>query len=237
MKTLFLVGSAIHTRFGVFSAEERLEQTLGSLQSIRGKVPDAKIILSDSGAESPLTEEDKKSLTPFVNALISYHDDEQVQAIYRSTENWDIVKSYTELLCTAKTLSHLLSFPALMEGVDRIYKLSGRYRLADSFSLDAFQPDRYAFARRRKSQFEAKVTGGLSCQLMTRLWSWPANRTGLVLARYNLMLEDFSESLKIGQYRDIEHLMLRYFEGPLLQELDTIGVMGALGPNGVVVQD
>lgn len=239
MKTLFLVGSALHTKFGVFSAKQRLEQTLNTLKSIREKIPDAQIILSESSGESSITEEETAILNPYLLGMINYHNDEQVKQIYKSTDNWDIVKSYTELIITGKTLDFIVSRPQLLENIDRVFKLSGRYFLSNDFSLDNFKNDRkYIFANRKNSQFSSEITGGLKFQFMSRLWSWPSNRTTLVFYRYNLMVEEFGIALEIGQYKDIEHLLFRYYgDHPNTLELPRIGVSGALGPNGTIVSD
>ena len=119
--------------------------------------------------------------------------------------------------------------------------MSGRYLLNDGFIPATYDAsalsDKYVFGVRRTSQFPITVTNGLSQQVMSRLWSWPANKTNLVKSRYELMVEDFSGTMHKGQYRDIEHLLLRYFDGPFLQELPVVGVEGLLGPNGIQVKD
>jgi hypothetical protein len=239
IKTLFLIGSALHTKHGVYSAEQRLEQTINTLKSVKDKIPDAQIILSESSGESSITEEESAILKPYLLGLINYNTDIQVQQIYKSTDNWDVVKSYTELLVTGKTLDFVVSRPKLLENIDRVFKLSGRYFLSDGFSVETFEHrNKYMFAARRNSQFPAQVTGGLNFQFMSRLWSWPADRTALVFYRYNLMLEEFSSALEIGQYKDIEHLLFRYFGNhPNTLELSKIGVSGNLGPNGIKVTD
>ena len=41
----FVVTSAVNSKFGVYSPEERLAQTVITLQNIKFRVPDAKIIV------------------------------------------------------------------------------------------------------------------------------------------------------------------------------------------------
>ena len=238
MNSLFIVTSALHTKHGIYSSEERLNQTLETLYSVRKHLPDARILLCECSGKKGISGAEAEQLKPHVNGLFNYHDDKQVQDIYNSTDNWDIVKSYTELTVFGKTLDFILNQqPHLLNGIDRVFKLSGRYRLNDAFNIDQFAGDNYIFANRRNSQFPPQVTNGLGEQLMSRLWSWPANRTSLVFYRYTLMNEDFVGSINRGHYRDIEHLLFKYFSGPFLQEIPTIGVEGNLGPNGILVQD
>jgi hypothetical protein len=246
MKTLFTISSALHTKHGKFSSEERLNQTLDTLTSIRTRVPDAIININESSGESSITSEEFEKLKSYgANQITDYSKDPQVIQIYKSTDNWDIVKNLTEMLIMTKSLlpdgawddfTKITSFPS-----DRVFKLSGRYQLNNDFDLSKYDDpklnDKYVFAFRRQSQFPANITGGLSQQLMSRLWSFPTNRIKLVFYRYNLMLEDFQTSLSSGKYRDIEHLLLKYFNGPNLVEFPIIGVSGHLGPNGQQVSD
>lgn len=248
MKTLFLVLSAIRTKHGCFSYDQRLEQTLDTIKSIRKKVPDAIININESSAEGFLTtEEFEKLKNAGANGIYDYSKDPQVQQIYKATENWDIIKNYTEMLITAKSLLSTGSYEDFKtvsyhnHYIDRVFKLSGRYQLSESFDINNFTyealNDKYIFTNRRSSQFPSNITGGLTHQLMSRLWSWPMNKTKLVYARYELMIEHFVTMINKGLYVDIEHLMLKYFDGPNLVELPNIGVTGKLGPNGIIVSD
>jgi hypothetical protein len=63
-KFLFLVGSAINhfkeDDLSAFNAEERFQQTLDTLQSIKDKVPDAYILIYEA-SETPIKQEYKIS--------------------------------------------------------------------------------------------------------------------------------------------------------------------------------
>lgn len=242
MNTLFIVGSAIHTKHGQFTAEQRLEQTKNTLQSITLAVPSAKIILNESSAQKSLSDLEIAQLSPYFTVLATQSADPTIQKIYQSTDNYDIVKSYTELVSTIRILESAVSAPdSLLNDADRVFKLSGRYTIDSDFDLTPYEnpalANKYIFAARRYSQFSPQITNGLQFQLMSRLWSWPAKSTGLVLARYQIMLEDFGTSLDKGQYRDIEHLLFKYFEGPNLHEFAKIGVTGQVAPTGQTVKD
>lgn len=241
MQPLFFVTSAIHTSHGKFSAEERLNQTITTLESIKNKVPDSRIILLDSSATESLNNIEGEKLKPYLAGLLNFHEDQQVQDIFKMAgANWDVAKNLTEINVFIKALDFVIrKQPQLLEEVNRVFKLSGRYILNDNFSLETHlkAEENYVFATRRTSQFPANVTGGLTQQVMSRLWSWNPTKTAYVFFRYNLMLEDFLSSMNKKQYRDIEHLLFRYFEGPNLLEIPIIGVEGKLGPNGIVVKD
>jgi hypothetical protein len=242
-KPLFLVSSAIKTRHGKFSAQERLDQTIKTLESIKSKASDARILLIECSAESSVTDEESKKLEPFIEGLLNYHPDNQVQEIYKMAgDNWDVAKNFTELVVYGKALDFIVrQQPQLLNDVSRVFKMSGRYLLNDNFDLskhlDPVMEEKYIFATRKASQFPAAVTGGMTNQLSTRLWSWPTNKTALVFFRYNIMIETFIGNLAQQRYVDIEHLAFHYFSGPYLSELPLIGVEGLLGPNGNQVKD
>ena len=82
-KSLFLVSSAIHTRFGVYKKYERVEQTIDTCKSIRERVPDADIIILDGG-EKDLAEDEKKLLSPYIDGFYSFADAENVKQVQKS---------------------------------------------------------------------------------------------------------------------------------------------------------
>src|SRR5271157_4321870 len=127
MKTLFLCTSAIHTHFGKFSTDERMEQTIATLESIKTKVPDAKIIVIECSGEQSITVEESERLKPYVEGVLNFYHDQQVQDIYTSiTENWDIVKNMTEMVVFGKALDFIIhQQPHLLNDIDRVFKISG----------------------------------------------------------------------------------------------------------------
>jgi hypothetical protein len=243
MKTLFLVSSAIHTQHGVFSAEQRLEQTIATMESIKAKDADARILLVESSAKQSVTDEEADKLKPYIEGLLNFHPDVQVQEIYSfAAQNWDVAKNLTELVVYGKALDFIIrQQPELLQDVSRVFKMSGRYLLNENFDLskhiDPAMHESYIFATRRTSQFPPIVTDGLGYQVMSRLWSWPPAKTAMVFFRYNVMLEHFIGLMGQKKYADIEHLLFKYFNGPFMVELPTIGVEGQIGPNGAQVKD
>jgi len=243
MKPLFICTSALHTKHGVFTAEQRLAQTIQTFESIKAKVPDSRILLIESSGESSITEEESEKIKPYVEGILNYNPDQQVQDVYKLyINNHDITKNLTELCVFGKALDFILrQQPHLLNDVDRVFKMSGRYILNDDFDLskhiDPAMAESYIFSSIRNSQFPPEVTSGLTKQVMSRLWSWNPTKTALVFFRYNLMMEDFIGTINSGKYRDIEHLLLHYFNGHYLKELSIIGVNGQIGPNGNMVFD
>ena len=242
-KTLWLCSSALHTKHGVFSTEQRLEQTISTLESIKKIDPNARILIIESGAEASITEEESEKLKPYIEGLLNFNPDNQVQEIYKMAgDNWDVAKNLTELVVFGKALDFIIrQQPELLEGIDRVFKISGRYKLNENFDIskhiDQKMNESYIFATRRPSQFPSIVTDGLTHQVMSRLWSWPTQKTAMIFFRFNIMIEDFIGTMAQKKYRDIEHLLFKYFSGPYMVEIPVIGIEGEIGPNGTLVKD
>lgn len=234
MKPAFIVTSAINTKFGVFSAEERLAQTLDTIKSIRIRVPDPVIFLVEMSAVS-LTKEQKDTLQASVDAVVDCSADGSVTEIYKS-DNWDIVKNLTEILCFGETLPLIEQY---VGNCDRIFKVSGRYLLNENFLPNAYDayPDKIVFARRRTSQFSPLTTGGVTEQYMSRCWSFPTSELRNVTEMFKEMRTSMLDRVQAGGYIDIEHLLFQKVDPTRVVELDTIGVEGNIGPNGNFVKD
>jgi len=237
MKSLFLMTSAINTKFGVYSPEQRFAQTFNTINSIKLYAPGADIALIEM-AGVPLTPEQLDKLKPHVRLVFDFTGDEEVKGIYESTDNWDIVKNCTEVMITAKVLRSLMSTGQTVN-YDRLFKITGRYELNENFNYSYFDtvPDRIVFLDRKTSQFPPQVTGGLTEQLMTRLFSWPADSTEAMAETYEEGFLAMAERLSEGGYIDIEHMMLKFLPEGQLTEIPKLGLSGLLGPNGMKVDD
>ena len=230
-----MITSAINTKFGVYTSAERLKQTLVTIESIRSRVPDAKIFLIESAA-IPLTTEQEYALDKAVDVLIDFTQDADVQEIFKS-DNWDVVKSTTEVMCFTRALRMCLD-DGDFDDIDRIHKISGRYTLNDNFDLARYDqyPDRIITTRKHQSQFPFSVTG-VELQYMSRLWSWPKDLTETVIDVYNEGLAYIANRISQGGYCDIEHMLYKYLPADLITEVGPIGLSGNIGPNGAPVND
>ena len=237
-KHCFVVTSAVNSKFGVYSPAARLQQTITTLSTIKSWVPDAKIIVMECTG-TPLTESQSDLLEERSDLLIDFSEDAEVQAIYNSTDNWDIVKNSTEILCFGKTLRLCLDDGDL-DGCDRIHKMSGRYILNDKFneSLPIYEKyaDRIIIGEKYKSQFPPGVTG-IDLQYMARLWSWPADITERIIKVYEDSLYYLADRVKQGGYADIEHVLYKFLPADLVTEIPVLGVEGSIAPNGQPIQN
>jgi hypothetical protein len=234
MQNLFIITSAVNTRFGAFSKEVRLSQTLATIHSVQTRAPNSKIVIFESSGV-PLDEETLKVLQDNSDELINFSNEENVQGIYNATDSWDIVKNLCELMCFHNGLKTLRTHD-IMSDVDRIFKLSGRYQLNENFDTSAYDPRMIVTTKKYNSQFPLDLVG-VEFQRMSRLWSWPKTLNERVIVFYNTAVKEMREKLSEGKYIDIEHLLYKHLPDYLVQEIQPIGVEGNLGPSGVLVKD
>lgn len=233
-----LITSAINAKFSVYGAEERFNQTLETIKSVRERIPNAVICLTDCGIPG-LTDEQAKKLTADVDKFVDFSNDSNVIWIRDNINEQDIVKNLTEL-SVVHSFFQLASDEKFFEGCDRIFKVSGRYSLTDRFRIEEYDDprigDKYVVSKRMMSQFAHGITG-VDQQYMLRVYSFGANR----INEFILLLEDMSEHMQDlvnnKRYIDIEHLWYKFLPKKDVIEFDRTGVTGHIAPNGVVIEN
>jgi hypothetical protein len=237
VKHAFVVTSAINSKFGVFDPEQRLKQTVATIDSIRARVPDARVIVMECCGE-PILPAQKLLLEQAADHFVDYSTDPTVQALY-DNDNWDVVKNGTEIMCFGRVLKDIMLHPVL-EGVTRIHKMSGRYVLNDKFDLGLYTQDqivdKMVIGFKYNSQFPPGVTM-VPLQYMARLWSWPVSRMDEVIKVYEDSFIFFAERLSAGGYVDIEHVLYKFLNPNNLVEIENLGVEGFIAPNGQPIQN
>lgn len=238
---LFIVTSAINSKFGVFTPEQRLEQTVGTITSIKNKLPTAKIVIMEC-CGTPITDAQAEALKSVSDYFIDMSCDADVQALY-DNDNWDVVKNGTEIMCFGRVLNELKNDPELSDkfkDVTRMHKMSGRYILNDMFDPELYEQtdnrDRIIIGPKYRSQFAESVTTQ-PWQYMARLWSWPVSRLDEVIEIYENSLVFFAERLAAGGYVDIEHVLARFINPDNVREIQNLGVEGCIAPNGTPIKN
>jgi hypothetical protein len=209
---LFLVTSAVATEFG---NGDRLTETIGTLESIR-KAIDAKIWLLDA---SPLPW-DTKPVEGIVDRFLPIFD-VTCQNIVESGYGMSFVKSATECHLMRRALKDIMP-----NQYDRIYKISGRYRLTGHFT--PHDGRNFTFLRPRPTglSVEQCETNGM---IMTRLYSFSGNLTDVA----SHVIEQISDYIwrvySRGGVTDIEHGYFKYLPRHHAWFVDHIGVAGRIG--------
>ena len=238
IKHLFVVTSAINSRFGVYKPEQRLQQTIETINSIRARVPDAGIAIMECTGVSP-TAEQEQVLRENCDYFLDYTTSPDVQAIYSSTDNWDVVKNGTEILVFGRALE-VLKNNNIVQEYDRVHKMSGRYLLNNEFDVDLYEldqiQDQIVIGHSQASQFRPEITQ-VDRQYMARLWSWPAALNDEIVQVYKDSFAFFTSRVDNGGYVDIEHVLYKFLNRDHLTEVETLGVEGTIAPNGVAIRN
>jgi hypothetical protein len=232
---LFVVSSAIYANWGVYNTQERLAQTIGTCRSIRDHVPNCDIILLDGGTKN-LEQEEQNQIKDHINTFYSFAEAENVKQI-QSVQNWDIVKNMIEIMIFGSYYSGAKD--TLISKYKRIFKMSGRYVLNDDFDLEKHMAvkDKIVVRGPYTSQFNAQITGGVTLQYMSRLWSFDASLIDYIAEVYKQMFDHMQNRLQEGGYIDIEHMMFYHLRSDLIEFIPKIGVEGNIAPNGVGIKE
>jgi hypothetical protein len=232
----FMITSAINTKFGVYSSEQRLEQTLDTIKSIWKRVPNPHVFLIEMGA-IPLTDDQRTLLSTKVDGIVDFNNDQDVKDIFNGSDNWDWVKNATEVMCFKQAIE-MLREDGKFDDVDRIHKISGRYTLSDNFDIKRYDqhPDKIFVKAAMHSQFPLQVTR-INKQYMSRLWSWPKELTDQIITAYEDGFVYIAERIADNGYCDIEHMLYKFLPAEHVLEVEMSGVTGNIGPNGMRIDD
>lgn len=236
----FIVTSAINTPYGVFSADERYQQTLLTIRSIQSHFDPARILISDISPDMI----DARYLQGLIDLrcdVITMHDDPTVKLFYHcSDDHGQWVKTPGEIYAMIQAMQHLGDLTAQ----DRVWKISGRYQL--TADLDAQQhriPAHMVIMRSLPPVIYFNIENPIdrtvwsTRQFNTRLYSFCGGMRDAMMERYHNMYHFVISLYGALQFIDMEHVMYRFCHDLPLRELDVMGVGGYQGPNGSWIQE
>ncbi len=244
-KNIVLLTSALYTNYGIYRPEERIEQTLETAQSARKYIPNSVIILVDNSKVDVQNDVSPnfEALMDAVDYYVDNSDDEDIKYFHNNVQNYDIGKNAMEAMGLFKALNYIYNNPEMMEEVNaagRIFKLSGRYQVTDKFSIDAFDNDntkgKYVF-KKAQPAWIAPADTGVTTLLQTRLWSFTPDLMVATLQMYQQIIENMISTFNNNKYIDNEHSMSKFIPRDKLVELDVVGLMGNIAPNGMMIID
>lgn len=235
-ESLFLVSSALTTKHGVYHRSTRIRQTNETLLSIRKYCPAADIVIIDGG-ERDLESYEKSLLFKEALEFKSFADDATVKSI-QTVPSHDIVKNMIEIYIFSKYYEFMFN-NEWHKKYKRFFKLSGRYTLNENFNYEKHLScaNGIAISNVRNSQFNPELTGNVSLQYMSRLWSFDSSLLSYIVDTYIKMFNDMKSRVESGGYIDIEHLLYKHLDKNLITNFDVLGVRGNLAPNGVEVSE
>jgi hypothetical protein len=227
MTSHFIITSAIHTSYGKCSTEERIEQTRETLNSIETYAPESSVVIIDCGEKSV-----NKNL--FDCEVIDYTTHQEIQVhlqeylrTNRDLEPDIIIKSMLEIMMFGDYLKNLTS------SYDRIFKISGRYKLNSNFNyqkhLEAKNKVIILPPYTSQHLYNFNVTSSMFLY-MTRCWSFDSSLVLKIIETYDKMKKDILYASRTEKQADIEHLIYRHLNKKIVSHINVMGVEGYWAP-------
>jgi hypothetical protein len=147
------------------------------------------------------------------------------------------LKSPSELYLMEQFL-HLVD----MKDDDRVFKISGRYKLSDKFDIATHTSDKAVFGPKFKScMYFDKDTGKefeplTEWQYRTRLYSFPGSMIPEMKDKYYQMINFFWELYKTS-FSDVEHVMYKFMDHDKVQEVPIVGLTGIFAERDQLVDE
>ena len=165
MNDLVLVISVINTgkvewsytkTRSTYSAEERYNQSLQTIDSIRKYLPGAKILFVEC---SDIPSEYIDTLRSKVEYFVYQYDISEAREVCIKSNNKGLGEATQTKLAIEYIIQNNLTF-------NRLFKISGRYFLTDKFISDNYKMDAYTFKKRAN-------TGNHIISISTVVYSFP----------------------------------------------------------------
>ena len=245
MKNIVLLTSAVYTNYGIYNPQDRIKQTLDTAKSAKKYIPGAVIILVDNSkvdVQNDISPEFEELLDT-VDWYIDNSDDADIQYFHNNVQNYDIGKNAMEAMGLFKAMTYINNDAEMKKEVEdatRIFKLSGRYQVTDKFDITAFDnentKDKYVFKKAQPSWINPADTG-VNTLLQTRLWSFTPGLFTSTINMYKNIIENMVSMFNSGKYIDNEHSMSKFIPKDKLVELEIVGLVGNIAPNGMMIID
>lgn len=244
-KHTVLVTSAVYSNYGIFTPQQRIEQTLATVKSAKQYLPNSTIILIDNSKVDVQNDNSTEfnELVELVDYYIDNSDDVDIKHFHNNVKNYDIGKNSMECLGMFKALTYMSTDPEIMEAITsskRIFKLSGRYELTDKFDVSQFDnadtADKYVFKKSQPSWIPLADTG-VDHLLQTRLWSFTPSLFVDTTNLFQTIINNMFATFNAGKYIDVEHSMAKYVPKTKLIEIESVGLKGNIAPNGMLIVD
>jgi len=244
-KNIVLLTSALYTNYGIYDPKQRIQQTLETAKSAKKYIPGAVVVLVDNSKVDVQNDDSDEinELIDLVDYYIDNSDDADVQYFHNNVSNYDIGKNAMEAMGLHKALTYIYSEPEMkaeLESADRVFKLSGRYQVTDKFDIKKFDnadtKGKYVFKKAQPAWIPSADTG-VTTLLQTRLWSFGPDMLEETIAVYQKIIENMINLFNSQKYIDNEHSMSKFIPKDQLVELEVVGLMGNIAPNGMMVID
>lgn len=247
-KFLFLVGSAVNhfqeNDLSAFKAEERFQQTLDTIQSIKDKVPNAYILIYE-GSETPIKQEYKDKFIEQSDLFLECGNDPYMKVLYENLHidpnKFVFVKSMLECRCLQIVLNHM-SEHNIFSDVTRVFKLSGRYTLNENFDIADYKTRflmnkyvmKYYDYKERFEDNENLYANIYGCKgsIVTGLWSFDRFLFNDIFSVLQKSFEYMERAIQLTAGIDIEHSFYHFIDRDKILNVPVLGLDLIKGMDG-----
>jgi hypothetical protein len=237
-KFLFIVTSSI-IPFKVgstHSPQERFEQTLDTIKSIREKVPNSVIWITESSAVK-LPEKYSIELMKQSDYYVEHYDDEVLKQLYENLdkcpEKFDFGKSLLETRSLFNTFVQIQDLD-----FTRAFKISGRYTLNDEFDIGDYESrilnNYYVMQVHQMKDDLFNLLCGVAGQVTTGLWSFDKSLLNETIQMYQKCFSYMDTMMSYTGGIDIEHSIYKWIDHSKVIKIPSLGVNRNHGPSGEI---
>lgn len=218
-ESIFVVTSTINTNIGRIHRSERFLQTIETLESIKNHAPDSKIIFVENSL-FPIGDQECQ----VISGLVDFYIDIGSRSLVR----------YFNIYGTKGAGESIMLLVALdlieknKISADRIFKLSGRYKLSTSFDLAEYYNSNFD----NKLIFKKRHLFLNKFCLDTRLWSFCSS-----LLNYSRTLLQESFRLLLFTGCTIEEAIFKNIDLNYLVEFEKIHCEGYLAECNMLIKE
>lgn len=252
-KFLFLVGSALNhfdaENISEYTTEERFEQTLDTIKSIKDKDPDAYICIYE-GSETPIKEEYKQKFIELSDLFVECGHDPYMKSLYENVHNdpnkFTFVKSMLECRCLQIVLNYMMEHN-IFNDVTRVFKLTGRYKLNEYFDSNDYKTKllmnkyvmKYYDYEERFENIENLYATLYGCKgsIVTGLWSFDRFLFNDIFNVLERSFQYMERAIQMTAGIDIEHSFYHFVDRDKILNVPVLGltmIKGMSGENGGV---
>lgn len=225
---LFLVTSCINTSLGIFTPQQRFEQTIKTINSIRQYAPNSKIFITDNSYEKELNENVYKYFTGICDLVANLSQEENCKKLNKVG-----LKSAADTMLTLKMIEILLTNKdglKILNSSRFLYRISGRYTLTNKFIENNYVNNFGKFVLKRHDTWrEDKSIDGL---YITRLMGFCPSLCSIFHGALAKSIETI-----VNENVDMEHGVYKNIDKKYVKLIDTLGVSGYVAPNGQLHED
>lgn len=235
---IFMVTSACMNDYGVYSAEQKFDQLLQTIQSIKNYSQQPTIVVVESSTKPLGT-----SLLCHLTSLqdIVYYQCAGDNRLFSQTPQDDpnqfFAKTFGEIVAFEKFFSFLQTNP---QPYRRCFKISGRYQLNDDFATHDYNQHNIVIKKPQQWLRGPTKMSTSDNVYSTKLWSWHYNLSQQI---YELMQNIFfTLHQHMRHHREVvvlEHLLYEAINKSALDcnEVDNVGIQGCFGQDGKFIQE